>query len=179
MKIGIGSTNQVKINAVKEVIALYDMFNGAEIVPVKTSSGVADQPLSLEETIQGAKNRAKAAYEENDFGIGLESGLIEVPHTKTGMMDTCVCVIYDGREYHIGLSAAFEYPIKVTETVRAGTRDISQAFHEHKLTENPNIGTAEGAIGILTKGRLNRTDYTKQALTMALIHLENPELYTK
>jgi len=179
MKIGVGSTNQVKVNAVREVVADYDMLRGAEIVPVKTSSGVADQPLSLEETIQGAKNRAKAAYEGNDYGIGLESGLFEVPHTKTELMDTCACAIYDGKEFHIGLSSCFEYPIKVTESVRNGEMDISQAFHTHGLTENPQIGSAEGAIGILSKGRVTRTIYTKQALVMALVHLENPELYTK
>ncbi len=179
MRIGIGSTNQVKVNAVKEVIADYEMFKYAEVVPVETSSGVSNQPLSLQETITGAKNRAKAAYAGNDYGVGLESGLFDVPDTKTGMMDTCVCAIYDGREFHIGLSSCFEYPIKVTEMVRKGTHDITQAFNEHKLSDDPKLGAADGAIGLLTKGRVKRIDYTKQAVVMALIHLENPELYTK
>ena len=179
MRIGVGSTNQVKVSAVKELLPLYQIFKDAEVISVETFSGVSDQPLSLEETIQGAKNRAKEAHEGNDFGIGLESGLFEVPHTKTGMMDTCACAIYDGKEYHVGLSSSFEYPIKVMEMVIKGTHNISQAFHENNLTENPDVGAAEGAIGILTKGRLDRIAYTKQALTMALVHLENPELYTK
>lgn len=179
MKIGVGSTNQVKVNAVKETIPLYDMLKEAEVVPMDVPSDVSAQPTSLQETIDGAKNRARKAYEGNDLGIGLESGLFEVPHTKTGMMDTTACAIYDGKEFHIGLSAAFEYPVKVTELVQAGTHDISQAFYEQKLTANEKLGAAEGAIGILTKGRLTRIGYTKQALTMALIHLENPELYKK
>ena len=179
MKIGVGSTNQVKVNAVKEVAALYDMFSGAEVVPVETSSGVSEQPLSITETIDGAKNRARAAYAGNNFGIGIESGLIEVPHTKTGMMDTCACAIFDGKEYHIGLSPAFEYPIKVTQTVKDEGVDINEAFYKHKLTDNPKIGSADGAIGFLTKSRIKRIDYTKQAIMMAMIHLENPELYTK
>lgn len=179
MKIGVGSTNKVKVNAVKEVIADYEMFKDAEVVSVEASSSVADQPLSLQETITGAKNRAKAAYTGNNYGVGLESGLFDVPETKTGMMDTCACVIYDGKDFHIGLSSCFEYPIKVTKMVKQGTHDITQAFNEHKLSDDPKLGAAEGAIGLLTKGKVNRLAYTKQAIIMALIHLENPELYTK
>ena len=59
MRIGVGSTNKVKVNAVKEVIADYEMFKNAEVVPVGTSSGVSDQPLSLQETINGAKKPRK------------------------------------------------------------------------------------------------------------------------
>lgn len=179
MKIGVGSTNQVKVNAVKEVIPLYDMLKDAEVVPVETSSGVSEQPTSMIETIDGAKNRAQAAYVGNNLGIGLESGLFEVPHTKTGMMDTCVCAIYDGKEFHIGFSPAFEYPIKVTQSVLKEKIDINEAFFKHKLTDNPKLGSADGAIGFLTKGKMKRLDYTKPAIMMALVHLENPELYIK
>ena len=50
--------------------------------------------------------------------------------------------------------------------------DMSEAINKMGLTNNPNIGAAEGAIGILTKGRVDRKEYTKQALRMAFIHLE-------
>ena len=47
-----------------------------------------------------------------------------------------------------------------------------QEFFKLGITKNPQIGSEEGAIGIVTKGRLDRKEYTKQALRMALIHLE-------
>jgi non-canonical (house-cleaning) NTP pyrophosphatase len=50
--------------------------------------------------------------------------------------------------------------------------DMSQAINKAGLTKNKDIGSAEGAIGILTKGRMDRKEYTKQALRTALIHLE-------
>ena len=53
----------------------------------------------------------------------------------------------------------------------------NDAFYKLGLTENKKIGSAEGAIGLLTNGRVTRKDYTKQAVHMALIHLENKELY--
>jgi inosine/xanthosine triphosphatase len=179
MKIAVGSTNQVKVNAVKELAPQYDHLANAEVLSVSVPSNVSEQPKSIGETVQGAMNRAKAAREGCDLGFGIESGLIEVPHTKTGMMDVCVCVIFDGEEYHIGLSSAFECPPKVMELVHGEGLDLNQAFHKAGMTDNPKVGSAEGAIGLLTKGRVTRKDYTKQAILMAMIHLENAKFYKR
>lgn len=177
MKIGVGSTNQIKVSAVKELAPLYAMLSGSEIISVNVPSGISEQPKSISETIQGAKNRALGAFEKHDLGFGIESGLIEVSGTKTGMMDVCVCAIYDGKEYHIGLSSAFECPPKVIDLVHKEGLNLNQAFYKAGLTANLKLGSAEGAIGLLTKGRVTRLEYTKQALITALIHLENAEFY--
>jgi inosine/xanthosine triphosphatase len=146
-------------------------------------SGVSEQPKSLDEIITGAKNRAKGAFEHRSGGItwgfGIESGLFEVPHTKTGIMDICACVIYDGTDYHVGLSSAFECPPKVVELVHSQRMDLNDAFKSIGLTDNPKLGNAEGAVGLLTKNRVTRLDYIKQAIMMAMIHLENAEMYKK
>lgn len=177
MIINVGSKNQTKVDAVKECIAGYPIFDGATIVSSPVSSGVSEQPKSLGETISGAKKRAKNAFSGCDYSVGLESGLMKVPYTKTGYMDVVACAIYDGNEFHIGLSSAFEYPLEMTRLVLEEGLEIDQAAYRTKLTDNPDVGSAEGAIGILTKGRLARKEYTKQAIITALIHIENPELY--
>lgn len=179
MKIAVGSTNPVKVKAVQDMIPLYDLFVGAEIISVNVPSQVSEQPKSIGETVQGAKNRALAAFQGNDLGFGLESGLIEVPGTKTGMMDCGVCAIYDGEDYAIGISSAFECPPKVMELVHAEDLDLNQAFFRAGLTKNPKVGSAEGAVGLLTKGRVTRLEYTKQSIVMAMIHLENAKFYKK
>jgi inosine/xanthosine triphosphatase len=179
MKIAIGSTNQIKVDALKELVPQYEILAQAEVFSVDVPSRVSEQPKSIGETVEGARNRALGAFPEHDLSFGIESGLIEVPHTKTGMMDMCVCAIYDGTEYHIGLSSAFECPPKVMELVHSEGFDLNQAFHKAGLTDNPKIGSAEGAVGLLTKGRVTRMGYTKQAITMAMIHLENAEFYKK
>jgi len=102
---------------------------------------------------------------------------MQVPYTKTGYMDLCACAIYDGKEVHIGLSSAFEFPTQVTRLILEEGLDANQAFYLVGLTKDPKIGSAEGAIGLLTKGRVTRKDYTKQAISMALIHLENSNLF--
>ena len=175
MKICVGSTNQVKIEAVREALSEYGL--DAEIISVKAPSDVSEQPKSLDETIKGAMNRAKNAFSNCTYSIGLESGLVPIPHTKTGYMDICACAIYDGKEFHLGMSSAFEYPREMTRLVFEENLDLDQAAFKTGLTKNPDVGSEEGVIGILTKGRLLRKDYTKQAVVTALIHLENPHLF--
>lgn len=173
MRINVGSKNEVKVGAVREVIADYPFLSGAEVVGLDVPSGVSSQPTSLDETIRGAINRAKACFVDCRLSFGIESGIVPVPHTKTGHMDVTACVIWDGREHHLGLSSLFECPKDVTELIMSGACDMQTAFHRCGYTANPNLGSAEGAIGILTRGRVTRKDYTVQALRMALIHLEN------
>lgn len=176
MKIMVGSINTAKVDAVKEILCEYPHLKDAEVEGVKTDSGVSDQPKSLEETIQGATTRATLARGESDYGIGIESGLMQVPKTKSGYMDVCVCAIYDGKECHLGLSSAWEFPDpKVTDLMLNHGMDMSQAINHTGLTNNPDIGAAEGTIGILTKGRMDRKAYTKESLRTALIHLEQFE----
>ncbi len=173
MKIVVGSKNQAKINAVSEILREYPHLVNAEVIGAEAASGVANQPKSLEETVQGAQNRAKAIFTNCDYSIGIESGLMHVPGSKSGYMDVCVCAIYDGSEFHTGLSSAWEFPdVSTTDLMIKEGLDMSQAINKAGMTKNPQIGSAEGAIGILTKGRMNRKEYTKQALRTALIHLE-------
>src|SRR3989338_6992451 len=100
MKIIIGSKNPQKVAAVEEIIQDYDFLKNAAVDSVAAASEVSDQPLSLDETIQGAVNRACNAFKNCDYSIGLESGLMRVPQTKTGYMDFCACAIFDGERMH-------------------------------------------------------------------------------
>ena len=172
MKIKVGSSNKIKIAAVQEMLQDYPHLKAAAVFAVEIQSGVADQPKSLEETIRGAMNRAKGAFQDCKYSFGIESGLMAVPNTKTGFMDVCVCAIFDGEEYHLGLSSAWEAPKQVMHHMIAEGLDMNQAVFKAGLTDNPKIGSAEGLIGIMTKGRLTRKEYTKEAIRTALIHLE-------
>lgn len=177
MKIIVASKNPIKVEAVKEILRDYPDLSCYEVIGIETNSGVSKQPKSLEETVQGAINRARTAFNNCIYSFGIESGLMVVPRTRTGSMDFCACAIYDGKNYHLGLSCAFEFPIKVTQMIHEQGIDANEAFYKCGLTTNEKIGLSEGAIGILTKGRMSRKDYTKQAIQMALVHLENKELY--
>ena len=172
MKIKIGSNNKVKVSALEEILEDYPHLKGAEVTSIEVSSGISDQPKSLEETITGARNRAQGAFGDCDYSFGIESGLMAVPFTKSGFMDVCVCAIFDGQEYHIGLSSAWEAPKQVMHHMLTEGLDMNQAALKAGLTQNERVGSAEGLVGIMTKGRLPRKEYTKEAIRTALIHLE-------
>lgn len=174
MRVIVGSKNEVKVGAVRELAPEYPFLAAAVIDAFDAKSGVSDQPKTLEETITGAMNRARGAWESGacDASLGIESGLMVVPFTKTGHMDVCACAIFDGAEYHLGLSSAWEVPADAAKLMLEQGLDMNDAFHRAGYTDNPKIGSAEGAIGLLTKGRLDRKAYTKEAVRTALIHLE-------
>lgn len=177
MRINIGTISPVKVRAVKDVIADYLFLNKAKVSSFKVGSGVSDQPMSLEETILGAKNRAKNSFDNCDLSFGIESGLMAIPETKTGFMNASVCAIFDGKNFHLGIASGYEYPKKVTELMLKKGLEASHAMKEAGLTEKEKIGYAEGSVGFLTKGRINSEEYYRHAIINALIHLENKELF--
>ncbi len=168
-RIIVASLNQNKISAVKEVFPSYQVEGAAY------PSGVREQPLSLDETIKGAINRAKAAFGNCEYSVGIEDGISRVPQTASGYMNFCCCAVYDGRRIYLGLGPAFEYPPECTRKVVEDGITISEAFTP--FSGKLNIGYDEGIIGWLTGGRINRKDYTKQAVEMVRIQIDKQELY--
>lgn len=178
MRIFVGSQNKVKLDAVREVMKSYVFFKKCEIKGININSGVSDQPKTLDETLKGAVNRAIRAHRFGcsnrikKYGIGIESGLMEVPSTITGYMEFTSCVIYDGKNKYFGLSPAFECPEDITKEMINNNLDLNQACYKLGYSNNTNLGCSEGIIGILTKNRITRKDYTKQAVIMAMVNLE-------
>ena len=179
MKITIGSTNKGKIEAVRRACREYPLLTQAELINIDIISDVNNQPIGLEEIITGAKNRAKKAAVSSgaDLGIGLESGIFKVPHTKSEYMDTTACAIYDGKTFHLRLSACFEYPKKMIKEMLSQGKEIADIALEMGFAKERSFREGQGMVGILTKSRITRVDYSYQAVQMALIHLENPEHY--
>src|SRR6185369_14378030 len=95
MLVVIGSTNKTKIQAVEQ--AFLDIPN-VKVVGVEVKSGVSEQPMSDEETQNGAENRARAALAATpkaDIAIGLEGG---VQKTKRGLLNSVWCCLVDRDE---------------------------------------------------------------------------------
>ncbi|MFA4999358.1 MAG: DUF84 family protein [Parcubacteria group bacterium] len=75
LKLALGSVSEQKLGYLKEILA--EIGVSAEIFAHKAESGVAEQPMTSEETKAGSINRAKAALEaisQADCGIGIEIG---------------------------------------------------------------------------------------------------------
>ena len=172
--ITVASKNPVKLNAAR--IAFARMFPGEqfEVSGISAPSGVADQPLSTQETMQGARNRAsnaRALQPDADFWVGIEGGINDTP---LGM--TCFAWVHVlGRAGRTGRgqTAIFYLPREVAELARAGA-ELGTADDQVFGRENSKQGN--GAIGLLTDDVIDREAYYLHAVIMALVPFKNPSL---
>ena len=182
MIVAIGTTNTAKIQALEEMLQEYPIFQGqAQLIPFSVPSEVSHQPLTLQETIQGAKNRSRNSFKactNCSYGVGIESGLIEAPGTKTGFLHITICVFFNGTDYHVGLSTGFELPPMILSLVKDQKMDLTKACLQSGITTNTSIGSQEGLVGILTNGRIDRKAYSKQAIMSALVQLEHAKWFS-
>ncbi|MBR6787521.1 MAG: DUF84 family protein [Clostridia bacterium] len=200
MYISIGTRSKPKISAVCAAFAMYPQICFARedelhfvILPeekrgeakgadhVDQVSGVSCNPMTLESTILGAKNRAREAYAhcldahgECAFGVGIEAGLFPAEGVQTGYLDTSICAIYNGKEYFVGGSPLFEYPAAVVRRIKAGEEAglISDFFGDFAKGRS-------GVIGPLSGGIVNRDEFDRYAVLMALTRVAAAELYAK
>ncbi|WP_434762459.1 inosine/xanthosine triphosphatase [Vibrio fortis] len=164
----IASLNPAKINAVKSAFEAAFPQQEFDFKGVSVASGVADQPMSNQETYQGAINRvhnAAQAIPNSNFYVGLEAG-IEDNVTFAWM------VIESNGQRGESRSASLMLPPQVIEKL-AHANELGDVMDEVFGTDN--IKQKGGAIGLLTHNQLTRSSVYHQALILALIPFVNPE----
>ena len=179
MKVHVGSKNKTKVNGVKEALSLYPkLFPEAVVEGIDVQIELFGHPKNLDEVMRGARDRAEQAFTGADYSFGIESGLVPTPHSRTGYLEVAACVIYDGKQHAVGFAPAFEWPKKVLNAILNEGMDASTAFKKLGMTEHEKLGAMDGGMcGFFTKGRFTREEQTRASIIMALIQLENPEMY--
>ncbi len=169
----VGSTNPVKIAAARAVITA--AWPDAVVEGVSVASTVSDQPFGDDETIRGALARATAARAARDavLGVGLEGGVVE---ESDGSMRTCawaVVVDAEGRR-GVGGSLAMPLPERVATMIRDGM-ELGHAMDA--LIGAQNTKHAQGAVGILTNGLVDRQRAYEVLVSYALGPFVARDLY--
>ena len=161
MDIAVGSANQVKVSAVRSVMER--VYGEVRITAVDVPSGVPPQPFEGQ-THEGSRNRALAALGDHDMAVGIEAGVFEM---LDGLYDIqhCTIVSRDGRETY-GHGSGFRYPDAIAALVRDGMT-VGDAVHE--VYGDTDIGKKQGAVGLLSKGLIDRKTLTEQSVTAAMI----------
>jgi len=169
IRIGVGTLNRIKIEAVRTVMER--IYGNVTVIPVDVKSGVPEQPVNLE-TRTGAINRAEAALGDNDLSVGIEAG---VWPTDDGLYDFQYCAVIDreGR-MTIGIGPGFRYPDEAASLIMNGMT-VGEAMR--KVYGETDIGKKQGAIGYLSNGLIDRKTLTEQSVTMAM--LQRTEHYFK
>jgi inosine/xanthosine triphosphatase len=170
----VASRNPVKVGAT--IRGFERMFPESKLDPqmVSVPSGVSDQPIGDKETLLGATQRAQNAQIESseaDCWVGIEGGIEE---SDRGMLAFAwVVVIADG-QIGRGRTGGFFLPDRVAELVRQG-KELGEA--DDIVFGRENSKQNEGAIGLLTKGAMDRQELYEHAVVLALVSLKNPGLY--
>lgn len=174
-KVVVSSLNPVKVQAALEGLRrMFPAFN-FEVSTVSVLSGVADQPMTDEETMIGALNRVSNAREANpkaDFWVGIEGGV-------AAMCDELAAfawvVVRSGDLVGKARSGTFFLPKAVAELVEQG---VELGVADDMVFSRTNSKQAGGAIGILTDNVLDRKQLYEQAVVLALVPFKNEGLFT-
>jgi len=171
-RVAVGSTNPVKLGAVRAVLAR--LAPGITVEGVAVSSGVPDQPVGDAETIAGATTRAHAARAalDADLGFGIEGGVVEAPEGMRSCAWAVVCT-RDGVA-HVGGSLSMPLPDAVAALIRDGV-ELGHAIDRVAGTENIKHGA--GAVGVLTEGLVSRQQAYEVILAYALAPVLGAERY--
>jgi inosine/xanthosine triphosphatase len=176
----VASTNPVKISAAQR--GFEQMFPGETFAfqGISAPSGVSDQPMTSQETLQGAYNRAehiRREHPEADYWVGIEGGVDESAPGEPGPVSLIAfawVVVLDRERVGKGRTGHFSLPPRVTELIHQG---MELGHADDLVFGRTNSKQENGAVGLLTGDVIDRAGFYEQAVIFALIPFRNAELY--
>ncbi|MFZ3216290.1 MAG: inosine/xanthosine triphosphatase [Candidatus Acidiferrales bacterium] len=204
--VAVGSTRKPKVGAVSEALAAiraaHADFPPFEIAAVEVPSGVRHTPLTREDLMAGARQRAEALVqlarankERWKYFVGLEGGLDVVPgldampsldavpeldvvgeaRRRWVFLESWAYVTDGQGRGAFGQSGAVLLPETLAGTVVDQGVELAEAIDA--FAGGHNIRDAEGAWGILTRNMISRQESFRLAVTNAFAPFFNQELY--
>ena len=154
MIVTVATANAMKVEAVKKAFAKF--FKKVKVVGVEAESTVSPQPLSFGEIVRGARGRARAAFRDCDYSVGIEAGVFRVAAVAPNPFQITIACVFDGEREALGSGPFYEVPpALVRRIVKADT----------------------GSVAVVTKGRVTRGQVTRDAVVMALAPFLSRDLY--
>ncbi len=186
--VAVGSTRRPKLEAVRQALVLIgpriDALASFDAIGVDVPSGVRHTPLTREDTIAGARQRAEAlvaiARERNEpwkYFVGLEGGL------DTVVAGGARCVFLQNWAYvtdgcglgAYGQSGSVLLPEALVAIVLDQGIELAQAIDS--FAGGRGIRDGQGAWGILTGGLITRQDAFQVAVLNAFAPFVNRAAY--
>ncbi|MBT1451402.1 inosine/xanthosine triphosphatase [Glaciecola sp. XM2] len=172
LTVAVASHNPVKVEAARQAFSAVFPQCDIKIVEVDADSGVPDQPMSYEQTREGAHNRVVNSYETPaDYYIAYEGG---VDVFEDGPKTFAVVCISDQDSLVYGQTASLPLPLSIYQSLLEGL-ELGDAMDA--LFNTHNIKQKGGAIGQLTQGIETRLSIYQSATVLALSVFAQPHLY--
>lgn len=154
MIVRVGTANPMKIRAAQKAFAKF--FKKAKVVGVDVPSSVSPQPISFGEIVRGSRERARKAFRDCDYAVGIEAGVFRVGPVSPRPFQITMACVFDGTREALGAGPFFEIPPAMVKKV---------------------VLSDTGSVALVTKGKVNRESVTRDAIMMALAPFVSPELY--
>lgn len=170
----VASKNPLKLQATQDGFTRMFPDGNFTFAGHSVASGVPDQPLTDQETLQGALNRARGAQALEPtaaYWVGLEGGV----HTVDGETQAFAWIVVLGRDGTMGRgrTGTFFLPQETTRLLRDGL-ELGDA--DNQLYDKTNSKHQTGTVGILTGDLITRRSYYAEAVVLALIPFKNTQL---
>ena len=200
--LAVGSKRGPKLNAVCEALVAFSNVLAPdaqfEVVGVEVESGVGHTPVSREELMRGARQRAEAllqlARKNGDtwrYFVGLEGGLDVVQegisademrwratlkqHGRRRVFLESWAYVTDGVRGHYGRSGGIELPEALAHEVLENGVELSVAID--KFAGAVGIRDAQGAWGVLSSNFITRQEAFRVAVIAAFAPFYNEKMY--
>lgn len=187
--IAVGSTRRPKLGAVSEALTSFGRFLGEgaqfEVTGVDVPSGVRHTPLTREDLMAGARQRAKALFqiarEKNErwkYFVGLEGGLDVVGKgdERSVFLENWAYAMDRSSRGFFGLSGGVQLPKALAKRVVDDGVELSEAIDA--FAGGHGIRDAQGAWGILTRNLITRQDAFRIAVINAFAPFFNSAIYS-
>jgi inosine/xanthosine triphosphatase len=178
--VAIGSRNRAKVEGIRRVFNHF--FREVEFKELDLTTRVKVQPMSLDETVKGARQRAEFAIREEEaaFGVGVEAGIIKLAEENTDgkgfFLNVQIAAIVDSsHRLSFGSSAGFQIPARFVSLIEGQRVELDK--YSHELTGAKRIREEHGVVYHLSKRYLSRVEMTEQCVSMALIPWLNKKTF--
>lgn len=155
MIVRVGTANPMKVAAARKAFAKF--FRKAKVVGVEVESAVSPQPISFGEIVRGARERARRAFRECDYSVGIEAGTFKVGPVSPRPFQITMACVFDGTREALGSGPFFELPPSMMRNI---------------------VAADTGSVAIVTKGKVTRESVTRDAILMALAPFVSRGLYS-
>lgn len=187
--IAVGSTRKPKVEAVREALAQFGPLLSStaeiEIAAVEVPSGVRHTPLTREDLMAGARQRAEALIEMAgekkqawNYFVGLEGGLdvVREGSTRWVFLESWAYVTDGAGRSVFGQSGAVVLPEALAKIVVDDGVELSQAIDA--FAGGRGIRDAQGAWGVLTRNMITRQEAFRIAVINAFAPFYNHEIFS-
>ena len=154
MIVRVATSNAMKVDATRKAFAKF--FKKIKVVGVEIPSSVSAQPLSFGEIVRGARERARGAFGDCDYAVGIEAGVFRVGPVSPHPFQITMACVFDGTREALGAGPFYELPPSLLREILKADR---------------------GSVAVVTKGKVTRAQVTRDAVVMALAPFVSRELY--